>query len=156
MKLSPLQLAKYLMPEISCAANPDFDAQRPADICDGSFKVLATVVPMKSKSPKDYSSWSVNLDLSQQPDEKANVPYHFSVKLVGLFRCSAAPANVAAEVFVKTNGSSVLYGIAREFLRSLTAVGPWGDLLLPTVSFCPDDVLTEPAPPKKKPRKALR
>ena len=156
MKLSPLQLMRYLMPEITCAANPSFDPARTADVCNGAFHVESRLAPMDSKSPQDYSSWSIDLDLSQQPDEKANVPYHFHVKLVGLFRCNAAPGDIAPEVLVKINGSSVLYGIAREFLRSLTAVGPWGDLLLPTVSFCPDDVSQEPAPPKKKPRKALK
>ena len=136
------------MPEISCIANPGYDPERPADLRDESFKAESRLHAMESKDPEQHSSWSVELDLSQQPDDKANVPYHFQVKLVGLFRCSNKPSDVPQEAFVRTNGSSILYGIAREFLRSLTAVGPWSDMLLPTVSFYPD-APTAPEPPKK-------
>ena len=37
--------------------------------------------------------------------------------------------------FVQVNGSSMLYGMAREHIRSLTAAGPWGAIILPTMSF---------------------
>jgi len=142
MKLSPLQLVHYLMPEVGCAANENYDPKRPADLSDDSFKAESRIHSLTSKNPKEYTSWSVELDLSQQPDSKANVPYHFHFKLVGLFHCSAQPGNVSQEVFVRTNGSSILYGIARETLRALTATGPWGGSLLPTVSFYAEEPAT--------------
>ncbi|WP_395734678.1 hypothetical protein [Prosthecobacter sp.] len=150
MKLSPLQLVRYLMPEVSCAANANHDPKRPADLSDESFKAESRIHALESKNPEKYTSWSVELDLSQMPDVKANIPYQFSFKLVGLFQCNAQPGNVSQEVFVRTNGSSILYGIARETLRSLTAVGPWGAVLLPTVSFYSEEAsLPEQVPSKK-------
>jgi preprotein translocase subunit SecB len=156
MKLSPLQLVRYLVPEVACVANAAYDDKKPSDLSETSFKAESQIHPLESKSPDKYSSWSVELDLSQDADEKANVPYHFNIKLVGLFRCNNKEGNVPAEVFVRTNGSSILYGIARETLRSLTSVGPWGDMLLPTVSFYASEALPEKAGvvEKAKPRKA--
>ena len=152
MKLSPLQLVRYLVPEVSCAANADYDGEKPSDLSETTFKAESHIHPLESKSPEKYSSWSVELDLSQEPDEKANVPYHFKIKLVGLFRCTNKEGNVPLEVFVRTNGSSVLYGIARETLRSVTSVGPWGDMLLPTVSFYASEALPENAEAPKRPK----
>ena len=80
------------------------------------------------------------------------MPYHFKIKLVGLFRCHYGQADVDAEAFVRTNGSSILYGIARETLRSITSVGPWGDMLLPTVSFYAPEALPEKAESVEKPK----
>ncbi len=156
MKLSPLQLVRYLMPQITCEANAAYDNKKPSDLSETTFKAESQIHPVDSKSPDKYSSWSVELDLSQEPDEKANVPYHFKVKLVGLFRCNSKEGNMNPEAFVRTNGSSILYGIARETLRSITSVGPWRELLLPTVSFYANEALPEKVegPKKPKPRKA--
>lgn len=107
MKLSPLQLVRYLMPEVTCVANPDYDPEKLRSFSDESFRSEGEIHRMEEEPKVKYSSWSVELDLSQRPDGSVNVPYHFQVKLVGLFRCSNAPADIPAEVFVKTNGSSI-------------------------------------------------
>jgi len=39
---------------------------------------------------------------------------------------------------VRTNGPSMLYGVAREMARDLTARGPFPPQVLPSVSFIPD------------------
>ncbi|TLD72266.1 hypothetical protein FEM03_02610 [Phragmitibacter flavus] len=149
MNLSPLQLIRYLVPEISCVANEHYDVERSSDLNDNTFKVESQIYPLESKEPKKYTAWSVELDLCQLPDESANIPYQFKVKIVGLFRCSKKKADLTPEVFVRTNGSSILYGIARETLRSITSVGPWGDMLLPTISFYKEPAADKPLIPKK-------
>ena len=153
MKFSPLQLKRYLLPEITCAANDKYDPEKPSELRDESFKAAGQLYPMESKKPKDYSAWSLEFELAQKPDEAANVPYFFKVKLVGLFHFRTGEGDVTPEVFVQTNGSSILYGIAREILRGLTAVGPWDNMLLPTVSFYnQESAIKEPEKKLKGPK----
>jgi precorrin-4 methylase len=55
---------------------------------------------------------------------------------VGIFAfLDGAVTSEKEEQFVQVNGSSILYGAAREFLRSMTTLGPWGSAIIPGVSF---------------------
>ena len=76
------------------------------------------------------------MTISQKLKEGQNFPYKFDLSLIGFFACNdgfSSPAD--EEHFVRVNGSSMLYGAARELVRSLTARGPWGELFLPSISF---------------------
>ena len=145
MKLSPLQLSRHVVPQISCRANADFKPEADVQALNDTFAAEAEVFPLESKDPAHHSSWGVELDLRHADAKASNSPYEFEIKLVGFFRCNNKPGDVPTEVFVQTNGSSILFGIARELLRSLTAAGPWGELILPTVSFYDPAALPEKA-----------
>ena len=70
--------------------------------------------------------------------------------LVGFFGCrDGFPSPEDEEQFVRVNGSSMLYGAAREIVRSLTSRGPWGELMLPGISF-----YDKGAKPKEEPASA--
>lgn len=76
------------------------------------------------------------MTIHQQIGPQQNFPYEFKLVIVGAFTCGdELPEGVSKETFVKVNGSSVLYGVAREMIRATTARGPYLDLMVPTISF---------------------
>ena len=82
------------------------------------------------------TAWTTSLLLEFTPTDGDNSPYKFRVGLFGVFRCAKnLPPGLDAEKMVGINGTSVLYGIARELIQSLTEKAFWGGLTLPTMSF---------------------
>ena len=57
------------------------------------------------------------------------------MEIVGLFQVAADYPADKVPWMVETNATSVLYGTAREMLRSVMTTGPYPPLLLPTGSF---------------------
>ena len=136
MKHSPLQLLRYLAPEISCSANLAFDPSKECDNALEQLSVNAIVGQQQAPENAPGHSWSVEMKVSQKLKDGQNFPYKFDLSLIGLFLCKDGfPAPADEEQFVRVNGSSMLYGAARELVRSLTSRGPWGELFLPTLSF---------------------
>jgi preprotein translocase subunit SecB len=136
MKYSPLQLLRYLVPEVSCSANPSFDPEK--DYEAGTEQLSVSAVVTQQQAPEKFTghSWSVEMRISQKLKEGQNSPYTFEVALVGFFACGGGlPPAAEEERFVRVNGSSMLYGAAREIIRSLTARGPWGEIFLASASF---------------------
>jgi hypothetical protein len=137
MKTAPLQLVRYLVSESSCAANKDFDPAKDYGIRGDLFSVAVDVAP--GEAPEGESAghyWSIELTLAQKLGVNQNFPYAFSATIVGFFTCEEPlPAGISEEQMVRVNGSSILYGITREVIRHLTSSGPWGELMLPTLSF---------------------
>ena len=144
MKPSPLQLVRYLVTDISCTANPKFIAEK---VLEGSFEQYSVDVKVKPlEQTKEYSGhpWSVEMAINQKIKEGQNFPYEFRISLVGMFACRAGALPSEKEPqFVEVNGSSMLYGIAREHVRALTAAGPWGAIIIPTMSFYKSPLKTE-------------
>lgn len=91
--------------------------------------------------------------VEQKIPEGRNVPYSFKIGLVGLFHVVEGVASERAAKLLLTNGSSILYGVAREIVRDLTARGPHPSILLPTVSFLDSD---KPEQKPSKPRSAKK
>jgi preprotein translocase subunit SecB len=153
MKHSPLQPLRYFVTDISCTAAQGFDPTRPFDpAVTVGLSVNATVT--RQTPPEGFlgHSWSVEMSIVQTLKEGQNFPYMFKVALVGFFACRdgfATPAD--EEPFVRVNGSSMLYGAAREVIRSLTSRGPWGELFIPGISFYDNKAKTqtEPAEPSQ-------
>ena len=138
MKAAPLQLIRYLISESSCVANRDYDPQKDSEFREDLFNVnvdlSAGKVAEKETAAERY--WSIEMKLEQKIVPQQNFPYAFTATLVGFFTCAEdLPPNISEERMVRVNGSSILYGIAREVVRHLTSPGPWGELMLPTLSF---------------------
>jgi preprotein translocase subunit SecB len=102
----------------------------------------------------ETTQWTISLQLRFTPPDGDNSPYEFRVALFGVFRCAMnLPTGLDAEKMVGINGTSVLYGIARDLIQSLTYNAMWGALILPTMSFTDyRDML----PKKEKQRKLTR
>jgi preprotein translocase subunit SecB len=131
MRTAPIMLENYFVTELTLTANKDFDPEKAPDLDLESFKVTPTHLP----DEKDKRHWQVTLRIQHQPTVEAPAPYAFALVLVGFFAVHPDVPEETIERVVKTNGSSMLYGAAREIVRSLTAQGPFGQVVLPSLSF---------------------
>ncbi|MBT7066647.1 MAG: hypothetical protein HN919_10120 [Verrucomicrobia bacterium] len=135
MKLSPLDLCRYFVTEVSCAANSAFDPEKPVEVAMDQLLVETSIQKAEIDS-SERVGWSVDLSVSYQANPDQNYPYSYAIKLVGFFSSpSEVPDGLDDERLVRVNGSSMLYGTAREMLRNAMATGPWGEMLIPTISF---------------------
>jgi preprotein translocase subunit SecB len=136
MKNSPLQLLRYVLTDIACTANPKFNPEKELDGGLEQYSINAKANPLDPDKDVPGHSWSVELVVVQKRKEGQNFPYEFRLSLVGIFACQDGVLDKEKETrFVQVNGSSMLYGMAREHIRALTAAGPWGAIILPTMSF---------------------
>lgn len=131
MKISPLQLERYFSTDLHFTANRQFDAEKPVEITDAQFSVQASAL----RSKEQAKQWQITLHIQYQPAASANAPYAFSLEMVGFFEVAGGFPEEKTEQLVRTNGATMLYGIAREIVRDLTARGPHAALVLPSVSF---------------------
>jgi preprotein translocase subunit SecB len=148
MNTSPLQLLRYVTSDISCSANPAFVAAKPYD--PGAGQPAVTITATRQPDPADFQGhlWALELTVSHSCSEGQNFPYNFKVALLGFFAFRNGSATSEAEQqFVRVNGSSMLYGAAREIVRSMTSRGPWEELFLPGVSFYDPPKVETPKPP---------
>ena len=74
----------------------------------------------------------VILNIEIRPKKKGLYPYIISLRIIGLFEVAKEKAIIA-----DINGSSILYGAAREYIYMATAHGRLGSVMLPTTSFAP-------------------
>lgn len=140
MKLSPLQLEAYFLTELSLRANQDFDPGKPT-----VFKETDIVVTPDMQAVKDHNRrWQVTLNLKLQPRPDSNSPYLLALNLAGVIWAAAELPEDKVVALVRTNGPSMLFGVAREIVRDLTARGPFPQLLLPSVSFLPEPPAAAP------------
>ena len=146
MKHSPLQLLQYFVPEISFTANQTFNTEKG---CEGGIEEFSVEAVAKHQAaPENFQgrSWSVEMVISQKLKDGQNLPYKFSMTLVGMFAWLDKNATSEQEAqFVRVNGSTILYATAREVIRSTTTLGPWGPVILPTLSFYDKDASKEQA-----------
>ena len=79
---------------------------------------------MRDLKDNSQPQWLVTLIVRQHASE--DQPYAFSVELEGYFSIFSSRFDEAgSEKLLRTNGAAVLYGVAREMIRSLTAHGPY-------------------------------
>lgn len=135
MKPSPLELLNYLAYETSCSANASFDPDKPVTPGKGQPEIGVSAARQKKPEGFEGNLWAIEMRISQKL-EGQNFPYAVKVALVGMFAYRDGTATPEAEEkFVRVNGSSMLYGAAREIVRSMTSRGPWEQLFLPSLSF---------------------
>lgn len=96
---------------------------------------------MKDERKADH--WQVSLKLKYQPSPEVNVPYHFALEMTGFFQVHKKCEPEMKDRLIKINAPSLLYGAAREFIRSLMSNGPYPALLLPAVSFMPEKMVAK-------------
>lgn len=155
MKPSRLQLLRYVASEMSCNANPAFNPEKAFDPAESQPSVKVSV-NLAEKSPgAEANLWKLELTVAMAFTTGENVPYSFKVSLLGFFafHSNSTSNPETEEQFVRVNGSSMLYGAAREIVRSMTSRGPWEELFLPGVSFYDPPKAETPKPPPTKPKK---
>jgi preprotein translocase subunit SecB len=131
MKPSPIFLQDYFVTELNLSANPKFDAKQEVPIRLEDFQVGVEA----QQGPDNKRAWQMVLRLTFQPPAEANVPYRFTLEIVGSFIVQDRIAEDRVERLIRVNGASMLYGALREIVRDTTARGPYSPILLPSTSF---------------------
>lgn len=133
------RLERYFYTRTFCVASPGY---KKGEKQEGKIEVRANLM----NHQEDPSRWKVSLviGLSDKID-RSKISYDFSLSLEGFFVCpgmkEASDENrkkFAPLIYVQ--GSSLLYCMATEYLRNITAAGPYGPYLLPSYSFVPTDL----------------
>ena len=134
-EISKLLLDNYFLAELSVRANGEFDVKQAMNLTVNDLTVESTAI----KIAEDVRHWQVTLKVFHQLKNKINAPYSFRVEAIGFFSVVESYPEDRTEWLVKTNGSSILYSMAREALRNAMATGPWKPVILPAVSFYTDE-----------------
>lgn len=133
MNVAPLQLRQYFVTEIRITARRQFKAKE-----GWAYNVQNLGSDIKChKHDKETGKWRVALRLryNSRPDE--NVPYDFSIAIVGLFEVLEKWPTAKAKSLVCINAPAMLYSAAREIIAMISGRGPWGTMLLPSMNFMP-------------------
>ena len=141
MNLSALKLHGYYCPTISFNVNSAVDRSKSLELplSELSYDSRVETIPDKDRF------FQVFLNVKSQVSKGSNSPCSFSVDIIGIFEIHESMPLDRREHFVKVNGSSVLYGAAREVVRSVTGHGPFPPIIIPSASFAEPSV-TAPAP----------
>ena len=144
MKFSILQLVRYITPQFTFRAVESFDPSKELDIDMETFRVVSIIEPLDPIPGAERPSWSMCMRVNPEVKPGQNLPYEFHLEIVGYFGfANGLPNDLDMETFLKVNGTSALYGAARDFVHSMTARGPWDAFTLPMVSFA--DLAEKPA-----------
>lgn len=129
---SPLSLDTYFFPLVSVLADPQYRQETDVAQPDYSTKVSVGHEP-------DNSRYQVVLEVLSEPEsEEMRQAYSVHLVAIGFFRVDPSWPDDPFKL-LHINGASILYGAAREFLITITARGPWGQIVLPSVSFMQED-----------------
>lgn len=133
MNASPLSLLQYNIEKFSIEPNENFN--------DGNTQEKFSVKTIKThRVHKDDPKKSfITLDISVLPDaeDESSFPYKLSLSIMGFFEVEESFFEKDQGKIADINGSSILYGAAREFILSITARGRFGSFTLPTTTFIP-------------------
>jgi preprotein translocase subunit SecB len=168
MQPSPLQLLQCCFESVNVVAMQDFDnAER-----DTSFVFNPTGMAMSSETAvqdleggEGWSDYAIRFVVGFEPKEANATPYRGQLVLQGVVRMHGAQSLLERKQLAVVNGVSLLYGVARDMVCTLTSRGVHGQMLLPTLNFrslADSVVLDEPAelvvqdPPAAKPASKAR
>lgn len=144
MKASPLNLHDYYVTELFVSASKTFDIQKPVKL---AFEDLSVDRQLIRREDKKDRPWQLTMRVHLAAAPEKNAPYQVTLELVGFF--DVAPEYTAdIETLIKVTGGSMLFGAARQVIRSATGQGPYFPLLLPSVSFYPPKQTPPPADKK--------
>ena len=131
--IAHVKLLDYFVKSFSFETNMKCEKEKPRDLSDVSIQ--NNWRPLK----KHKNRYAVFLNLEMRAPEGKNTPYAIKMEMFGYFQVPEEMPEELREKMVKTNGSSILYGAAREIIREMTSRGIFRKIYFPTVSFAPLD-----------------
>jgi preprotein translocase subunit SecB len=134
----PLEVEVLFFPNVSFQTQPHDDPE--------SLPVpeRVSVSPLASCLSEDAMRWNVVLHVKSEwvgeGEEIRENRFDFDLVAVGRFAWKGNPEEDRDKIakIVSISGASILYSSLRDMLLTLTARGPWGPYLLPTVRFDPE------------------
>jgi len=142
VQLSPLQLLEYTFDGVSVVpvegymADPELSAG--LVFFPGKLALSADTGLAVLGEEANYSDYGVRLTLRVAPKEDKQAPYNVQISVRGVVRMHLTQeVNQAEERRVRAlvNGVSLLYGVVREMVSSITSRSAHGAMLLPSLSF---------------------
>lgn len=131
MKAAQIQLTNYFVSELQFAANRDFKMDDPSSVSADDLQVTHQALA-KTENKRE---WQITLRIALNASPESNSPYSFLVEMIGFIDVAESVSDDRIERFARINGTSLVFGAAREIVKAATSRGPFPPLLLPTVTF---------------------
>ncbi|MFC4994454.1 protein-export chaperone SecB [Rubritalea tangerina] len=135
MKLSALQLDHYFIQSQGFEMDPNFNPEE--DIVH-STKSLDVNVIFDTFTQEDDGGNDVQacfLEVQHEAPDDINAPYLFHLRIVGYFSWLPNTKVENKNRVFRVNAPSMLYGMARDMIKTDTSKGPYSPVHLPSVSF---------------------
>lgn len=124
-----VSIRHYFFPEISIKANPEY---KPTDDSRDIIDEHITV-SWDEMCKDDEDEFSIFLEFKLDGAEVTSVPYKISIMAYGLFDTDS---NTRED---HCKAASILLGSVREQVSSLTARGPWDEIIIEPYTFTPEE-----------------
>jgi preprotein translocase subunit SecB len=128
---APIQLKHYCIADLRLTPNNEFVITQPHRLNDSDFSV-ETVTLINKENKRD---WQLVLKIRHQRSDGSNYPYTYFLEIAGFFEIHNEFPEQDIQKLMSITGASMLYGAAREIMRSITALGPFGQVLIPSIAF---------------------
>jgi preprotein translocase subunit SecB len=134
MQISPLQLNTFWIGKvvIEPAAQP---------LIHPDVQITVETTPVYRRNDADPRNWIVDLRVAFRSADDRKVAYEGSVEMTGIFKIISDFSEKKQMEMIAVNSPSILYSSIREFVSMVTAHGPHGKLVLPSVSFIDQKLL---------------
>jgi preprotein translocase subunit SecB len=132
MRLAQISLTNYFVSSLQLSTNSKFDPQNPTAIELEDFRIENDAEP----TSENRRTWTVTLGVALTARPEKALPCELKLNMVGTVTVDQAVKDENIERLVRINGTSLVFGAARETIRAITSLtGPSRVVLLPTVTF---------------------
>jgi preprotein translocase subunit SecB len=145
MNLAPLQLLDYFVHALHVEALGTYNPEKQQELDLESLEVKESCYPVGEENPNRFA---VDLLIKQPAAEGKNLPYTYELHMLGFVEAHPGFPKENLQRMVEINGPSMLFGSAREILRTATGRGPYGPVMIPSASFFKE--VPHPKPKKAK------
>ena len=139
MRPSPLQLRHVLYKKVSVIPHSPIDSETPVRAVGFEFdgiNIQAKIgIGQKVGQEDDPRDFIVNLEIKIDGKEGKPAPYLIDIGVVGVFNVLPSLQKEKRKDLVTVNGASILYGVIREIVLSLTSRFAIGPMTLPGMNF---------------------
>jgi len=133
MNSVPLQLKHYFVTDLNIKVCNGYDFEK-----DQKYDIKDFHSDTEYFKKKEYPQIrQVRIKLKYKPKKNDNMPYEFSINVIGFFEIDSKLPASKIEPLIRFNAPAMLYSAAREIIANVSGRGPWGPFLIPTVSFLP-------------------
>ena len=137
MAKSPIAIERYYLSKLRLVLKEEFENGEAEVDLNGEAGPHFGVAVETGQSENDLDLWRVSITVNGG-EEDEGFPYSFEIGYVGFFRLAAELADDQKQLIATVNGPSILFAAAREFLAIATARTPFAPIMLPSMSFVPN------------------